>query len=596
MNDAIIGNSTVLASLNKKGELLRFFAPNIDYMNHVEVHKVAIVLDNRVLWLDNDSIFSYDQYYTPNTNILNTRIYNDEISILQIDYIDINNNVLVRKYIVERIKEGINKIDLVIYSKLNSSKERMISSWYNEEYNSLIQYTKDSYVVTFSNNKIENYQINNSNQIFNNLYFNQKDYIGMSSDSVIKYTFDESNTLKIYIGYRDSIYMAKKMIDLILTFDEDLMYQDTKRYWENIINKCKKYKFKSKEEEQIYIRSILTLLMYTNDKTGAIIAACEVDEGLTKCGRYGYVWPRDSAFITKAFNIVGLDVVSELFYKVFCKLTQFEDGRWEQRYYTDGNIAPCWGMQIDEMSCVVIGMIEQYLINKDQSYIVSVLPNIEKAIEFLLKSLDDNNFTVQCYDLWEMHEGKNLYTLASIYKAFAMYAQNLPDANLVSLVKTKMEKIKENILNGFWTENMQCFKRNLEDDILDISIISIVWPFDVLGSLNDKVIKTVEKIEERLKDHIGGIHRFEYDHYMNDNPWIICTLWLSMYYIKKYKKTFDINDYDKAREYFDFATNHQSMHGFLAEQISKEDSKPLWVNGLAWSHAMYIICLEEFYG
>ena len=134
------------------------------------------------------------------------------------------------------------------------------------------------------------------------------------------------------------------------------------------------------------------------------------------------------------------------------------------------------------------------------------------------------------------------------------------------------------------------------DEILDVSIVSLVWPFEVLGPLNEKVIKTVEKIEQRLKDNIGGIHRFEYDHYMNDNPWIIATLWLSMYYIKKYKKTFDINDQNKAREYFDFATNHRSMHGFLAEQISKETGYPLWVNGLAWSHAMYIICLEEFYG
>ena len=66
--------------------------------------------------------------------------------------------------------------------------------------------------------------------------------------------------------------------------------------------------------------------------------------------------------------------------------------------------------------------------------------------------------------------------------------------------------------------------------------------------------------------------------------------------IKKFKKTFDINDQNKAREYFDFATNHRSLHGFLAEQISKDDGSPLWVNGLAWSHAMYIICLEEFYG
>ena len=38
----------------------------------------------------------------------------------------------------------------------------------------------------------------------------------------------------------------------------------------------------------------------------------------------------------------------EKFYKIFCKNTQSQNGMWEQRFYTDGNLAPCWGYQIDE--------------------------------------------------------------------------------------------------------------------------------------------------------------------------------------------------------------------------------------------------------
>ncbi len=39
-----------------------------------------------------------------------------------------------------------------------------------------------------------------------------------------------------------------------------------------------------------------------NQETGGISAAVEVDEDMTKCGRYSYCWPRDAVFITKALD------------------------------------------------------------------------------------------------------------------------------------------------------------------------------------------------------------------------------------------------------------------------------------------------------
>lgn len=33
---------------------------------------------------------------------------------------------------------------------------------------------------------------------------------------------------------------------------------------------------------------------------------------------------------------------------------------WEQRFYTDGRLAPCWGYQIDETASVVYGVYDHY--------------------------------------------------------------------------------------------------------------------------------------------------------------------------------------------------------------------------------------------
>ena len=70
-------------------------------------------------------------------------------------------------------------------------------------------------------------------------------------------------------------------------------------------------------------------------------------------GRYEYCWPRDSIYVTRALDYLKMEKDTEKFYKVFCKNTQSKTGMWEQRFYTDGTLAPCWGYQIDETASVV---------------------------------------------------------------------------------------------------------------------------------------------------------------------------------------------------------------------------------------------------
>ncbi len=48
----------------------------------------------------------------------------------------------------------------------------------------------------------------------------------------------------------------------------------------------------------------------------------------------------------------------------FVKKTQSKNGMWEQRFFTDGRLAPCWGYQIDETASVVYGVYEHYKIKK----------------------------------------------------------------------------------------------------------------------------------------------------------------------------------------------------------------------------------------
>ena len=73
---------------------------------------------------------------------------------------------------------------------------------------------------------------------------------------------------------------------------------------------------------------------------------------------------------------------------------------------------------------------------------------------------------------------------------------------------------------------------------------------------------------------------------MNGNPWPICNMWMTLYYLEKGEKT-------KAKETFDFVVKTASKLNLLGEQVDNNTLKTNWVIALGWSHAMFILVLEK---
>ena len=85
---------------------------------------------------------------------------------------------------------------------------------------------------------------------------------------------------------------------------------------------------------------------------------------------------------------------------------------------------------------------------------------------------------------------------------------------------------------------------------------------------------------------MGGYKRFEDDHYMNGNPWVVATLWMANYYL-------EAGEDKKAKECFDYVVKTSAHHGFLPEQVNNDTLKPAWVIGLGWSHSMFVMILKK---
>ncbi|MBR3003200.1 MAG: hypothetical protein IKF38_06595 [Clostridia bacterium] len=647
LNEAIIGNQNILATFTAKGELQRLYFPDKDNKQYVSFYHTGVQInDSDLIYLHDDINNVYKQYYEPDTNILNTEVTNSyfNLKILQTDFVPIKENVLIKRYTFINDSKIDLDINFYIHSEILSDRNNHVGAKVIDR--GVMQYAHDFAISTFAKQeKIFAHQLNGSQEKIKRCEICDKDYIGMSKDASVAYKIgvihpNEKKEMDIYIliDENKNVSDMEDEIDRITRLDVNKEYSDTKSYWTKYVkshNSLNLKEGKNSYEDRIYDiykRSILLFPLLSNPETGGIIAAPEIDEDFTKCGRYAYCWTRDAVFVTKALDILKMDKETEKFYKVFCKKTQSKSGMWEQRFYTDGNLAPCWGYQIDETASVVYGVYQHYEYTKNEKFLKSVLPMCEKAVEFLKKYSKDwlelvgkderDKDVVQeeienaqnrqghkyhvSYDLWEMCEGIHLYSVASIYSAFdsmiKIYNALGKDVSNFDNNRLKEEKISknkkelENLLTGLkkyintnlYDEEKKCYVRNTEDKKIDISLLGAVVPFNVFKPKEKKVLNTVERINMMLRTYTGGYKRFEDDHYNGGEPWVIANLWMTLYYIETGEKK-------KAKETFDFVVKTAGKHSLLGEQIDNATLKPNWVIGLGWSHAMFITVLEKLY-
>ena len=647
-NEAMIGNKNILATFTGKGEMQRIYFPSKDHRQYLDYFHTGVKINNSdLIYLHDDINNVYQQYYDTDTNVLNTEVTNTyfNLKILQTDFVMIKENVLVKRYVF--LNDSKINLDTAFYihSELLSDYNNHVGCKFVD--GGMMQYAHDFAFSTFAKgHELAKHQINGSKETIKRGEIYDKDYIGMSNDTSICYDLgvirpQEKKTLEICIaiGENKNVSEMEKEIDRIKRIDLNKEYTATKAYWRKYVkshNGLNLGEPKNSYEEkiyEIYKRSILLFPLLTNAETGGMIASAEVDENFSQCGRYAYCWPRDAVFMTKAMDLLKMEKETDKFYKVFCKKTQSKNGMWEQRFFTDGKLAPAWGYQIDETASVVYGVYEHYQYTNSEKFLKDNLPMCEKAIDFLKRYVKDwlsiegqdehDQDQVQqeieasinhqghkyhvSYDLWEMNEGIHLYSLASIYAAFACIMKiyrvlgnkasdfennRLKDEKIVKsereLEKLQTE-IKKYINQYMYDEQKNTYLRNTEDQKMDISMIGAVTPFEVFKPEEKKVVNTIERINLSLRTYTGGYQRFEGDHYRNGNPWPIANLWMTIYYLQTGEKK-------KAKENFDFVVKTAGNHSFLGEQVDNNTLQPNWVLGLGWSHAMFVIVLEKLIG
>ncbi len=625
-NNSMTGNSRMLCCLSDRGELIRLYWPDIDFRQCIEKLTVGVFAQN-TQWLEQTGD-EYEQWYLRDTNMIRTVVKKNNLTLsVQTDYVLPDRDVLVRRYeLPANMHQKLN--GLTVYCSASGNGGDPASTLFDFDNDSMIFYRYGCYLSLSTSHHVKQFQIGKGAYeaaacgVLKGL-----DNTGMMSDGAFiteGVLPDCKGTVihTLYICASDTLNGVKALTRAVKGVGEESLSGKTRRFWINYIDRAIPVSTGSTRLDSIYARSVFHLKLMTNERKGGILASPEVDEEHTKCGSYAYCWARDAAFITAAMDRCGLSPLAEKFYE-WAADTQDEDGCWHQRYYTDGNLAPSWGLQVDETGTVVWGILQHFKAVKNIDFLIKMWECVQKAVDFLVAFLDnDTGLPMPGYDIWEERFGEHAYSAAAVYGGIIAGAEisailGKPDKPADKWRKTA-SGIRDAVVNNLWKPDKGCFLRSVktklnpwggefspdktvvkynikgyykdvtrEDPTIDASILGVAVPFGMLSENDPRVIASAKNIEEKLLcPGTGGLMRYQNDSYMGGNPWVVTTLWMALFHIKT-------GSYQKALEYLKWAADTATETGLLPEQADRASGRPCWVYGLTWSHAMYILVLTD---
>jgi len=651
-NSMITGNSAMLGCIDDRGELIRLFWPDIDYPQHIgrlTVGLNCLQIREETIWLHSDE-WKAEQHYLEDTNIAVT-VYNSDqfgLKITQSDFALPDQPVLVRCYEVENMGALSLEAGFMVYSSAISTNPQFGGILYEQSLSALVHYKHDYYYSISSGIKAAGYQLGgNAEHNAGQGRLQGHDVIGMMQDGALQWerkqlAAGEKIKFVLYICMARDLNTLKTLTWEMIWTDPFEAMGRTEAWWRNYLKGLKQVNTGNPAIDVLYRRSLLVFALMTNKKTGALLAAPEIDEEFTRCGRYAYCWGRDAAFITAALDKAGLYSAAEDFYRWAARV-QDEDGSWQQRYHMDGNLAPSWGLQIDEGGSIILGILKHYETCGDKGFLTELWPCVKKGVEFLIRYVDaETGLPWLSFDLWEERPGEHAYSTAAVCAGVEAGVKIARILGLEIELKTARNpgsgeplqewqvslnwheaavKMREALERNFWKPEWNRFVRSVRvklnawgeestdakvwlklndnsiakdysllDGTVDISLLGLCVPFGIYSADDPRIEATAQTVEQVLAGSpAGGLLRYEHDSYIGGNPWIIATLWAALFHIEK-------KSYAKAREYFYWTIKGTTDQGLLPEQVDRNNGRPAWVIPLTWSHAMFILVLDALIG
>jgi oligosaccharide amylase len=641
-----IGNGSLLVGLDYRGQLRDLYYPHVGEANHVSgasgnfVHRIGVFCDGEMSWLDSDEwvieIGSDEDTSIGNMIATHARL---EVRLTSRDAVHNEQNVFLRNFILTNTGAKKRQLKLFLSQQFRISESRRgDTAFFDPRVKAIIHYKGNiTFLVNASINDVQFTEYNIG--LFGiegkeGTYMDAADGVleknpieHGSVDSVIGLTAElapgASADIQYWVVCGNTIPDVHTLDEYVIEETPGRLIDSTDAYWRAWLDKePRDLSILPIELRTLYNRSLVTMRVHT-DNDGGIIASSDTD--MLHHGRdtYSYVWPRDAAVIASALDISGYNDVATRFFTFISKCIE-PGGYLMHKYRSDGVLGSSWHpwmqkgvpqlpIQEDETAATVFSLWQHYERVRDLEFIESLYnPFIEPAAKFMCEYIESTTGLPQAsYDLWEEKYGTSTYTAASVYAGlmaasrFAMILGKDDDARTYQAIAQRMQTAIGTVLFDEETGMFVKHVRHTEDGELEYdktfdtsSFYGLIY-FEVFDIDDPKITRAAKAVRERLQVHANskGYIRYENDGYyrMNDadtpNPWVITTLWMAQYLIKKATKLAELKE---PLELLVWTCSHATTGGVLAEQMHPNTRAHLSTAPLTWSHAEYVLAVDAY--
>lgn len=643
---ATIGNGSVLVGIDSRGQVRDFYHPYAGHSNHVSGgsgsywHRIGVWVDGQFAWLEESS---WDISVKVHPKQMNTEIEarNERLGVKlhMRDIVHNEVNVFLRNVLVTNEGAAGRTIKIFFAQQFRISESRRgDTGMYDPRVNSLIHYKgHNTFLIhatlggkSFTDYSLGIFDIEGKDGTFRDAEDGdlQKNNIEHGSvDSVLGLTFqaDAGQTTEVnyWIAVGTNIEEVHGLHGYVITERPERLRTSVENYWRVWVDKeSRDLSVLPKPVQELYRHSLHVIRVHA-DKGGGIIASSDSDMLNQGRDNYSYVWPRDGVVAAEAMSRGGYQDTAKRFYTFVADLLE-ADGYLMHKYRVDGVLGSSWHpwvrngtmalpIQEDETASIIHYLWRFYDRTHNIEFIESLYNKfIEPAAEFLCEYIDhETGLPLQSYDLWEEKYGTSTYTAASVYgglAAAAHFSSLLGKMRNQKTYEAAAAKVKAGILKELYLEDFGVFVKLARSDeselffdhTIDSSSLHGLVQFGVLDYTDPRIATFAKIVDEKLcvqTEHGCGYVRYEGDQYYTaadtntPNPWLPCTLWRAQQIIAVAKSKQDLV---AALGLIEWATTTASPSGILAEQVHPHTHEPLSASPLVWSHAEYVIAVDEY--
>jgi GH15 family glucan-1,4-alpha-glucosidase len=572
----VIGNCRTAALISKEGSIDWFCLPDFDSPSVFS--KLLDENKGGSFSFEVSSDYAISQKYFKNTNILSTWYESEEGAFVVYDYMPRYRTIEQRYYLPPeihrylRVIRGKPRLSVRYDPKMNYAAESVVHEKYRD-------YIKTTSVV------------NDRNEIY---LYSSVDFDTILNGEEFRLSSDEFFLLSY----------TQKLIPIDLERIH-LDYERTKVYWLNWTNRSRKFL----EYEDMINRSLLVIKLMSYHSTGAMIAALttSLPESIGECRNWDYrfCWLRDASMSISSLVYMGHKNVAERFIGFVKNLLRSRDDVFQimygirgERELTEVELTHLSGYENSypvRIGNAAFTQIQNdspgYLLDviyKYYLYFPGTLDEIEEMweiVRFIARSVSQT-WQMPDHSIWEFRTRKLNFVFSKVMSWVAMdrataIAELLHKNSYAELWKTESEKIKADIFEKGWKEEMQCFSQAYENNDYDSSLLLMHY-YGFIDANDERFVKTVKSIRQHLQ-YKGLMYRYKSadDFGHPSSSFTVCNFWMI-------QALYAIGEKEEARRMFDSIVAYANHVGLYSEDFDFETGRLLGNFPQAYSHLAFI--------